>query len=172
MPANQRVRATFTGVVPLRGEGGSGVLLSFRPVYARIDVERIDDFAYLGPDLELPAVDGLGKVFRILRAARIAVPGKPMDWVDRERELTAFLERAVGTNLLLQLRPRSRMRFTAWTESGVETVEDVIDVLEAPDAYLVIRRRGRYPVRIPRSSVVRQHTECERWYEVLDIERA
>jgi hypothetical protein len=64
------------------------------------------------------------------------------------------------------------MRFTAWTESGVETVDDVTEVLEAPDAYLVMRRSGRFPVRVPRENVVRQQTELERWYEVTDIERA
>jgi hypothetical protein len=172
MPAPRRVVATFTGARPLRGEAGAGVLLSFRPRSARLEVDEIQDLALLGPTLDIPVVAGLGKVLRILRAARIALRADPVELLDQEEDVAALLERAVGTQVALALRPRSRVRFKAWTDAGVETVEDVTDVLEAPDAYLVMRRRGRFPVRVPRSAVVRQLTECERWYEVLDIERA
>ena len=86
--------------------------------------------------------------------------------------LAEKLERAFGVSLSLKLRDRSRIRFTAWTEDGVETINDVAEVLEAPDAYFVTRRSGRFPVRVPRSTVVRQLTECERWFEVVDIQRA
>ena len=59
----------------------------------------------------------------------------------------------------------------AWTESGVETVEDVAEVREFDDAYFVVRRQDRFPLRFDRASVVRQRAETERWHEVLDIER-
>ena len=147
------------------------MILTFQPLQARIEVDRIDDFAFLGPALELPVVDGLGKVLRVLRAARVAVPGDPDCLVDREQEAAALLDRCVGTLVFLELRPRSRTLFRAWTDSGVETIEDVTDVVESPDAYLVMRRRGQLPVRVPRETVVRQSTESERWYEVIDIER-
>ena len=78
----------------------------------------------------------------------------------------------MGTPLAVELRPRSRLRFTAWTESGIETVDDVLEVHESPDAYLIVRNRGRFPVRVPRDQVIRQQTDCERWYEVTEIERA
>lgn len=170
MPATRRVRVTFTSAKPLRDPTTIGVLLTFRPLQARLDVDEIEDLAILGPALDLAAVDGLGKILRILRAARIAPPDGA-DLIDREDEAVALLERALGTVLALEIRPRSRMRFTAWTEAGVEVVEDVVDVLEEPDAYLVMRKKGRFPVRVPRDQVIRQRTDMERWYEVTSIER-
>ena len=167
----RRVRATFIAATPMRDATASGVLLSFRPVQARLEVDVIEDFAELGPTLDLPAVDGLGKVLRILRAARIAPPdGAAL--IDREEKAAELLTRALGTLLALEVRPRNRMRFVAWTDAGVETVEDVVDVVEEPDAYLVVRKQGRFPVRVLREDVVRQQTTSERWYEVTSIERA
>jgi hypothetical protein len=63
------------------------------------------------------------------------------------------------------------LRFVAWTELGVETVEDISEVIEGDDAFLVLRPRGHFPVRVPREAVIRQRTECHRWFEVLSIER-
>ena len=170
----------FTGASPLPPDApaaedappGLRLQLQFRPERRRADVDRIDSEAAIGPELDIPSVAGLGKVVRILRAARIAHPADIEELAGRDELLLDLLERAVGTSLAVELRPRSRMRFTAWTESGVETVEDVTEVLESPDAYLVMRRKGRFPVRVPREVVVRQQTELERWYEVTDIERA
>ncbi|MCG8588381.1 MAG: hypothetical protein MJE66_03750 [Proteobacteria bacterium] len=172
MPATRRVQAVFDGVRAARSEQGVGVWLGFLPRAARIDIDRIDHYAHLGPELEVSAIEGLGKVLRILRAARVAAPRDPKALCGREREAAELLRRAVGTSLVLELRPRSRLRFVAWTENGVETVDHVTEVYESPDAYLVMRRRGRFPVRVPRDVVVRQRTECERWYDVLAIERA
>ncbi len=185
MPSTRRVRATFTGVDPGRidsvaesgarsagGDSSVGVYLEFRPAHVRLDVDLIRDFASLGPDLCVPSVEGLGKVLRILRSARIAAPSDPHSLLGDVEAVSSLLERAIGTLLILELRPRSRIRFVAWTEDGIQTIEDVTEVLEAPDAYLVARRRGRFPVRVPRSSVVRQRTELEPWYEVIAIERA
>jgi hypothetical protein len=83
-----------------------------------------------------------------------------------------LLLRAVGTEVRLTLRPRTRVRFLAWTEHGVETVHDVEDVVVEGDAYLVRRIRGRFPLRFERSALIRHRTESERWHEILDIERA
>jgi hypothetical protein len=173
------MRVVFTGASPLPLHSPAAreepafvrLQLHFRPERRRADVDRIDTEAAIGPGLDIPTVAGLGKVVRILRAARIAHPADIEELAGREELLLGLLERAVGTSLAVELRPRSRMRFTAWTESGVEIVEDVTEVLEAPDAYLVMRRSGRFPVRVPREEVVRQQTELERWYEVTDIER-
>jgi hypothetical protein len=172
MPVKRRTRAVFTEVESIRREGSAGVMLGFRPERSRIGVDRIVDFAALGPDLCLPAVAGLGKVLRLLRSARIATPADPKDFLGREDLVESLLARALGASVMLELRPRSRVRFTAWTDEGVEVVEDVSRVVEDEDAYLVMRRTGRFPVRLPRERVIRQRTDCERWYEVLDIERA
>ncbi len=172
MPLGRRIRAVFNGSTPRRVDGGAGILLAFQPMGARIDVDRIDDYADLGPALTVPAVLGLGKVLRLLRAGRIARPREPLALVGHEHEAAELLERVAGTVVWLELRRRSRMRFIAWMDHGVETVTDVVDVVEREDAFYVKRRYGRMPVRMPRDSVIRQRTESQRWYEVLDIERA
>jgi len=176
MPAPRRLRVTFTGATRVAaGERGidspPGVWLHFAPRAARLDVDRLDDFAPLGPELDVDVVAGIGKVLRLLRAARISAGEEPEALLDRCEEVEHLLERAAGTRLVVEVRPRSRLRFTAWTDSGIERVEDVTDVIEAPDAWLVMRKHGRFPVRVARDQVVRQLTECERWYEVTDIER-
>ncbi|MHC4606805.1 MAG: hypothetical protein ACYTAF_07685 [Planctomycetota bacterium] len=150
----------------------SGAMLGFVPRGPRIDPGRIDDFADLGPALTVRAVRGLGKVLRLLRAARIAVPVEPLGLVGSAPAAVELLDRAVGTMVHLALRPRTRLTFVAWTEGGVEVVPDVEEVLEDATGYLVRRRRGRTPVLFERAAVVRQKTERERWHEVLDIERA
>ena len=168
----RRIRAIFHGSAPRRVDGSAGIMLAFRPTGARLDVDRIDDYADLGPALTVPAVLGLGKVLRLLRAGRIARPPEPLALVGRERDAADLLERVAGTLVRLEIRPRWRMCFIAWMEHGVETVNDVVDVVERDDAFYVKRRHGHVPVRMPRDSVIRQRTESVRWYEVLDIERA
>ncbi len=172
MPPRTWVLARFSDVAAVRAAERVGVMLGFQPRTARLGVSHVDDFADLGPSLTIPAVSGLGKVLRLLRAARIASPGAPLHLVGREQEAAALLERAVGQAVRIEVRPRMRMRFQVWTEHGVETIEDVLDVREVTDAWLVLRRHERIPRRFDRRHVVRQHTETERWHEVLDIERA
>ena len=167
----RRIQARFSSAEPAEQGEASGVVLEFHPVRARLDVETVRDFAELGPALTIPAVAGLGKVLRILRAARIAAPADPLSLVGRDADVLALLERAVGTRLLLSVRRRARLSFVAWTETGVETVPDVVDVLESEDHYVVMRRGGRAPLRFPRAAVSRRQTQSERWYEVVGIER-
>lgn len=171
MAAERSAAARFTEVAPVSQAGGVGLLLTFRPT-GRLGIDRIEDFADLGPELTVPAVAGVGKVLRILRAARIAGPADPLTLVGHAHEASALLERAVGTAVRLAFRERSRLRFAAWTEDGVEEVLDVVDVREAEDAYVVYRRGARFPVRFDRDEVVRHRTELERWFEVVDIERS
>jgi hypothetical protein len=171
-PGLRRVTATFERVDPQRETGCVGLELGFRPTSSRFDGGSLEDFADLGPERTISAVAGLGKVLRILRAARIAVPGDPFDLLGDAKPALALLERALGVRLALEVRPRSQLRFTAWTEDGVETVDHVADVLESDDHFVVMRRDGRFPVRVARKHVVRRRTDVERWYEILGVERA
>lgn len=163
--------AVFDRVAPRRIEGGVGLELGFRAESPRFEAERIEDLAELGPELSVPAVAGLGKVLRILRAARIAAPRDPTRLIGDLDEARALLERALGTGVVLAVRPRSSLRFVAWTEDGVETVDQVADVLETDDAFVVTRRGGRLPVRLERAGVVRRRTDVARWFEVVGVER-
>ena len=170
----RRIEAQFTHAAPLVGAKRQGVLLVFEPISARMSaalgVSRIDDFADLGPELTIPAVSGIGKVLRTLRAGRIAAP-EPHALLGRARDVAALLARAQRAPVVLRLRPRVTTRFVAWTETGVESVEDAIDLLEHADAWIVTPRHGQ-PVRIPRAGVARQLTEAQRWWEVVAIERS
>lgn len=171
MLAPRRIQATFIAAEVFEDDGATGVLLHFRPMRARLDVDRIEDPAELGPSLTIPAVRGLGKVLRILRAARVAAPRDPLALVGDPARIATLLARAEGTRLVLSVQRRTRLSFSAWTETGVETVTDVADVIEGENEYLVLRRGERLPVRFSRARVSRGRTERECWYEVVGIER-
>ncbi len=67
--------ATATPPADLRNpESVSGVALVFRSEGGRRAVGRIDDFACLDETLSVETALGIGKVLRLLRAARIAAP--------------------------------------------------------------------------------------------------
>jgi hypothetical protein len=157
---------------PRNPESVSGVALVFRTEGGQRAVGRIDDFACLDETLSVESALGVGKVVRLLRAARIAAPPEVNSLQGDPSRAAALLERALGTCVRLEVRPRSRVRFTVWTEAEVESVSDVAEVLEDESAYLILRLGGRFPVRLPREKVVRQRTESETWYEVMSIERA
>jgi hypothetical protein len=167
---SRRVPATFADVAA--APGSCGVELGFRPLRPDSLPERVHDVADLGPDPSVTTVRGLGKVLRLLRAARLARPGDPRLLLGRPAEAVALLERALGTSVVLRIRARAEVRFLAWTDRGVEAIGEVSEVLEGGDAWLVMRRNGRPPVRVARDAVVRTLTQCDTWYEVLDIQRA
>ena len=168
----RRIEARFAFSAPLVGADRQGVLLVYEPISARtsasLGATQIDAFADLGPELTIPAVSGIGKVLRTLRAGRIAAP-EPSALLGDAHGAAALLVRAQGANVVLCLRPRVATRFTAWTETGVHSVEDVVDVFEHADAWIVAPRHGQL-LRIPRAGVARQLTEAQRWWEVLAIE--
>jgi hypothetical protein len=167
---SRRLPALFTHVSPIHSDGRCGVELSFRPTGVRAPTDRIDDLAVLGPEPSVDAVQGLGKVLRLLRAARLARPARPRCLLGRAQQTSALLERALGTAVILHVRPRSCVSFTLWTEAGLERVDDVAEVVESEDAYLVVRQGGRAPLRMARDSVSRTHMQCSTWYEILGID--
>jgi len=157
---------------PGNPESVSGIALVFHAEGGHHPVGRIDDFACLDAAFSVESALGIGKVLRLLRAARIAPPRSVDSLRGDPTRAAALLERALGTSVRLEVRSRFRVRFTVWTESGVESVSDVAEVLEDESAYLILRLGGRLPLRLPRERVVRQRTESETWYEVMSIERA
>jgi hypothetical protein len=178
MARRRRLLARLDGVTatppadPRNPEAVSGVALVFRPEGGQRAIGRIDDFACLDTALSVETALGVGKVLRLLRAARIAPPRKLDSLSGDPTRAAELLERALGTCVRLEVRPRSRVRFSVWTESGVESISDVAEVLEDESAFLILRLGGRFPLRLPREQVVRQRTESETWYEVMSIERA
>ena len=164
--------ARFGDATPVCDDERIGVALVFHPQRSRFVGDRIEDFADLGPGLTTCAVNGLGKVLRLLRAGRVAAPRDPRALIDSAALAAELLARARGTLLRLELAPRFRLRFLAWTERGIEVVDDVAEVREHADAWVVLRHRGRFPIRFPRAQIARTSTERLSWHEILEIERA
>jgi len=166
-----QVHARFVAARPDHRNDCPGVALSFELERPRPELARVEDFAALGPAGTVAAVAGAGRVRRLLRAARIAVPRAPAVGLASPEATSELLARAVGTRVVLALRPRSTFAFVTWSESGIETVPDVVQVLDDEEDWLVLRH-GRPPVRVSRRHVVRQRLECQRWWEVLSLEGA
>jgi len=146
-------------------------LLCFHPLTGRLGTGRIEDWVELGPDLSTEAALGIGKALRILRVARISVSANVETLAGDLPRLFDLLARAVGTELRLILRPRSRLHFLAWTEEGLTKVEDISEVTVEGDTYVVKPRGARFPRHFPRDSLIRQQTDCERWLEIVEILR-
>ncbi len=172
VPRNRTATARFVDATPVVAQDRVGFTLAFRPERSRLGVERVEDFADFGIDGSPASVDGLGKVLRLLRAARLATPANPDAHLRDMPAAAALLTRAEGTLVRLELRPRFRMRFVAWTEQGVKTIDDISEVRELDDGYYVMRNGSRVAVRFGRDTVIRQRTEQDRWYEIVDIERS
>lgn len=185
MSGFRNIIVTLTGVAPVIAPEAPapntnfpakqqvGVLLSYRPHRARLGAaDTIEDFADLSlGEKTVPTVDGIGKVLRILRIARLATPSDPTVFLGHPELACEALKRAIGIRFRTKLRPRSRIRFVAWTESGTEIVDDVAEVFETQDEYFITRQKGRFPLRLSRKNVVRQKTEIENWWEVLSVQR-
>ncbi len=172
MPKTRNIIVTLTAVEPVCSETQPGVLLTYRPYRAKLDTEVIEDFADLSlGEQTVPTVNGVGKILRLLRVARLAAPSDPTTLLGKPEEVCDTLERAIGIRFRVKIRSRSRIRFVAWTETGIETVENVTEVIETPGDFFITLQRGRFPLRIPREKVIRHQTEMNYWWEVLSINR-
>jgi len=170
MRSRRRVNAVLSEVTEV-GASSAALDLTFLPRRSRLVVERIEDRVALAPADSVAAALGRARVLRLLRAARIAAPPEPASLLGDPTRAAALLRRALGVEVALELQPRSTVRFTVWTDRGVESVADVADVVEDEHAWLVHRRGGRPPVLFPRDCVIRRQTDCETWFEVTAVER-
>ena len=169
--AQSRIIARFADARAEPRDERSGIALGFEPLTGRLGVARIEDWIEVGPELSVDAALGIGKLLRILRVARVSAPFTPEELVGDLPRLLPLLERAVGTELRLVLRKRSKLHFLAWTEEGLLRFEDVSEIETHDDAYVVRPRGARFPRRLPRESVIRQQSETERWLEIVEIRR-
>lgn len=173
MAAPRRITAELSRALAVRDAEGCGVALEFLPTSRNArPVERVDAFADLGPGLTLASAHGIGTLLRVFRAARLAVPRPPERWLDHPERAAEPLQGALGRAFALAVVPRTRIRFTAWTEDGTLEIGHVALVEQDPSAFLVRRIGHRPPVRVPRETVVRHETRNERWLQITDIERA
>ncbi len=173
MAATRRITADLHRVEAIAHPNTCGVALSFLPTSRNArEIDLVDVFAPLGPGLTLESTDGVGTVMRVARAGRVSAPKSPEEWIDQPEQAAQRLSAAIGRSFALDITPRLRLRFLAWTEDEPIELEHVLDVHEDDDAFFVRCVGARLPVRIPRANVVRHETRRETWYQVSWIERA
>jgi hypothetical protein len=147
---------------------GIGVRVAFEPDSGRPG--RLEDYLVLAPEAELRAVQGVGRLLRILRAGRVAAPAEPGALFREPERAAELLRRCLGARVRLRVARRLERVLTLWTESGVERIERVVDYEEAGDE-LAVRRRGAATVlRIPRRTLVRYAASAHESFEVTGIE--
>ena len=131
---------------------------------------ELEDRIPLGPPEELPAVRGVGRLLRILRAGRIQPPPSPYELETDPEAAAELVRRCRGSVVTLEIAQRVERVLTVWTDAGVDRIRGVVDVEENREG-LSVRRRGALGVlRIPRSSLVRFSVTSSSFPEVVDIE--
>jgi hypothetical protein len=173
MAAPRRITANLAEARPVREAETCGVALRFMPTSRNAkDVDWVDEFADLGPEMTLESSHGLGTLLRVMRVARIAAPRPAESFLGHPEQATQRLVAALGHPFALTIVPRSRIRFRAWTEEETVEIDHVVEVLSDETAFLVRRIGHRMPVRVPREGVVRHENLREAWFQIVDIERA
>jgi hypothetical protein len=143
-------------------------VVRFEPV--RGDRTPIEDRIRLEPRGELPAIEGVGRILRILRAARIQAPDDLYALESRPEEIVSLLQRCVGARVYLHLARKIDRVLTVWTEAGVNRLEGVVDFGEDAEGLWVRRRGGQSVLRITRGSLIRFASSSVPRPEVVSVE--
>jgi hypothetical protein len=168
MRATRRILAVLECALAVREPDRCGVAMAYRASLRRKADLPILDFADLRPGGDVGSALGLARLLRLLREARLSAAG---DWLGEPEAAAKRLAGAIGKEFRLEVVPRSRVHFEAWTEDGAIAVADVSEVSADESAFFVRRVAPHPPVRLERARVVRRHTTLERWLEVQSIAR-
>lgn len=144
------------------------VVVRFEPV--RGDRTPIEDRVRLEPRGEMPAIEGVGRILRILRAARVRAPADLYDLENRPEEIASLLQRCVGARLYLHLAKKIDRVLTVWTEGGVDRIEGVVDFGEDGEGLWIRRKGGQSLLRVPRGSLIRFASSSVPRPEVVSVE--
>ncbi|MFQ5513889.1 MAG: hypothetical protein ACE5FG_05575 [Myxococcota bacterium] len=147
---------------------GRSVRVCFSP--RRGHAGPIEDFLDLGEPDSLTRVRSIGRVLRILRAARVRPPRDPYSLGDNPQRLATLLQRCRGAIVCLAVSRRLSRALTIWTESGIEKIEGVIDFSEVDGSLSVRRLGGRSPLVFPRHSLIRFRPTSTESLEVVGID--
>ena len=161
-PTVQTLRCVVAGADP----EGLGLCVRYTP--KRGFPPELVDHVVLGPEGEVDAVRGVGRLLRVLRAARQRAPAAPYRL--SPEEAAEFLQRCRGTEVVLQVKKRFERVLSVWTESGVERFGGVIDYQEEADGLAVKRRGGRSTLLIPRESLIRYEASALEHLEVIAVD--
>jgi hypothetical protein len=77
---------------------------------------------------------------------------------------------ALGRRVVLTAAPRSCVRFTAWTDDRIHTLDFVSEVVSDAAGFSVRRSRPLAPTYFARDSVLRHETTTLQWLEVVNVE--
>ena len=168
MRSPRRILAVLERALAVRDAESCGVALAYRASVRREPALPILDFLDLRTGEHVAAALGLAKLLRLLREARLSAAGS---WLGEPELAVERLARAVGREFRLEVAPRSRVHFEAWTEDGPLAVADVSEVASEDDAFIVRRVGLHAPIRLERAQIVRRHTTLERWLEVRSVAR-
>jgi hypothetical protein len=147
---------------------GLGVRVGFEPDGGR--PPRVEDYLSLSKDAGLSAVQGVGRLLRLLRAGRLAAPADPWALASEPERAAEQLRRCRGARVRLRIARRLERMLVLWTEGGIERIDRVVDYEESGDE-LAIRRQGAASVlRIPRRNLVRYAASAQESIEVTGIE--
>lgn len=144
------------------------VIVRFEPL--RGDRTPIEDRIRLEPRGELSAIEGVGRILRIFRAARVRAPDDLYEPGDGSHEVAALLLRCVGARIVLHVAQRIERILTIWTETGIERIEGVVDFGQDAEGLWVRRKGGQSVLRIPRGSLIRFASSSIPYPEVVSVE--
>jgi hypothetical protein len=170
LTATLRIPATLAALEVAQEPDRCGLAVRFAPQLLRHGPDPLHDFLDLSAPLSLESARGLAQLKRILRAARLASRGPVERWLGDPAAARGALASALGKRVVVSAAPRACVRFTAWTDDGVHTLDFVSDVLADGAGFSVRRARPLSASYFPRESVLRHETTLVRWLEVVNVE--
>jgi hypothetical protein len=147
---------------------GADLLLRFEPV--RGDRTPIEDRVRLAAPEEISTIRGVGRLLRILKAARVQPPADPYALARSPGLALELLRRCTGARVVLRVTRRIERVLTIWTDAGVDRISDVLDFEEDAEGLSVRRRGGQSVLRIPRRSLIRFASASRSRPEILSVE--
>lgn len=147
---------------------GAGLIVRFTPTSG--SPQEIEDRIPLAPQGEMPTVYGVGRVVRILRAARVRVPPDPYRYCADPARAAELVHRCSGAVVHLRVARRIERILTLWTEEGVERIRGVLDFLEDADGLSVRRRQGQSVLFFSRKKLIRYEASAQESLEVVSVE--
>jgi hypothetical protein len=165
---SRRSTKSVTAVLCAAELEGNLLVLRFAPRGGH--AREIEDRVALSTQGDMSTIHAVGRILRLLRAARVRAPRDPYQLV-REREVAlALARRCLGAAVQLRLARRLTRVLTIWTESGVQHIRGLLDCIETSDGLSVLRRDGRGTLHISRGDLIRYETTTEEDFVISAIE--
>ncbi|MEE9280046.1 MAG: hypothetical protein V3V67_07710 [Myxococcota bacterium] len=166
--ASAKPQQKLVSVVSGAEVDGAGLIVRFNPTSG--NPHEIEDRIPLAPGGEMPTVYGVGRVVRILRAARIRVPPDPYRFCADPERAAELLRRCAGAVVHLHVARRIERVLTLWTEEGIERIRGVLDFFEDADGLSVRRRQGESVLFFSRKKLIRYEASSQESLEVVSVE--